>query len=62
LEDAVEDVAFIRDLWEREYGRRNRSHNNPPTAQDIAAEFYELHTEDDLGALASRTGKNRDRK
>lgn len=68
LDDAVEDVHFIRQLWKREYGGRwkRRQPNaddanpqgNPPFAEEIAAEFHHV----DATEVRSRAGKNFARK
>jgi hypothetical protein len=36
LEDAVQDVQRIRNLWRRHYGKRNRHPTDGPSAVDIA--------------------------
>ena len=40
LDEAVADVARIRDLWQQTFGKRNRS--QPPTAIEIAARRHGL--------------------
>jgi hypothetical protein len=42
FEAAARDVDRIYDIWERELGKRNRSHRNPPTAVGIAARLWGL--------------------
>jgi hypothetical protein len=42
FEAAVLDISRIYAIWERELGKRNRSHLNPPTALGIAARLWGL--------------------
>jgi hypothetical protein len=60
MERAIEDVHFIRDeLWPREHnGRWKRSRDNPPSAEEIVAEFHGV----DYNTLVQRAGKNFARK
>jgi len=51
LEEAVEDVYFIRQLWQQEYGRSRRARGNRPTAEEIAAAFHNV----DVRGVISRT-------
>jgi hypothetical protein len=52
---AAEDVRYIRDeLWPQEYdGRRNRKQDNPPSAEVIAAKFWNV----EVGGVISRLKK-----
>jgi hypothetical protein len=65
LDEAVEDVHFIRELWKREYRHWKRRkgnpddvnpQGNPPFAEEIAAEFHNV----DYKTLVERvrSGKN----
>jgi hypothetical protein len=60
LDEAVEDVHFIRELWKREYPHWKRRQGNPPFAEEIAAEFRGV----DYNTLVERVraGKNFRRK
>jgi hypothetical protein len=42
LQWAVEDVFYIRELWKREYGRWKRGERNPPSAEQIAANYWNV--------------------
>ena len=47
LREAAADVRRIYKLWQREFGKRNRSpHRNPPTAVQIAAERWHVEVDD----------------
>jgi hypothetical protein len=46
LDAAVEDVRRIRELWQKIYRKKNRSRNDPVTAEAIAAELWEVDVED----------------
>ena len=62
LEYAVKDVHYVRrELWPQECGNKNRKRDNPPSAEEIVAEFYNLD-HDDYEKLVSRSGKNFARK
>jgi hypothetical protein len=52
LDDAVEDVRYIREeLWPQEFNFKRRSRDNPPTAEDIAAAFHNVDVEEVISQL-----------
>jgi hypothetical protein len=56
VELAAEDVGRIRDLWQREYGKRNRRRDDGYSAVEIAAKAWAVSgvTEDAICARLKR--------
>jgi hypothetical protein len=50
VEAAVDDVFFIRELWARQFGRFKRGRDTPPSAEEIAAHFWNI----DVRKIVSR--------
>jgi len=67
LAQAEELYDFIRELWWREYGKKNRKQINQPSAVDIVAEYFGFddettqlfleYTEETTHKLADRISK-----
>jgi hypothetical protein len=51
LRAAVEDVPRIRALWQEHYGRKNRRPDDGPSAEQIAAERWDVELEDVMRRL-----------
>lgn len=45
VEHAAKDVDFIRSLWKKAYGKWKREQDNGPSAEMLAAEFWNVSVE-----------------
>jgi hypothetical protein len=57
VQRAAYDVRTIRDLWEKHYGKKRRCKNDGPSAEEIAADRYEVDVEDVIKRLKKSPAK-----
>ncbi len=58
---AVNDARLIREIWQKNYGKRNRPRGDPVTAETIAAELWDV-SEDDIRQRMKKTSAKSNKK